>query len=118
MSNAKYLCLIGIVSILSACGGGNNGTPAAPAASTQIPVPTSVSEALPGYKISVFAQAPGTLQIDDLLLHNNNVYALAEDPNNNADGTIVAGTSPQSEVIAYDLNGNVVKTYKVPGHPD
>ncbi len=92
------------------------GTPAT--AGSGIQVPASVSEALPGYKISVFAKIPGSLQPDDLLLHGNNVYVLAQDPNNNPDGTVVAGTSPQSQIIEYDPNGNVLKTINVPGHPD
>jgi hypothetical protein len=77
-----------------------------------------VVEALPGFKISVFAKAPGTLLPDDLVQHGSNIFAVAQDNNNNPDGTIVAGTSPQSEVLEYDLSGNVVKTFNVPGHPD
>jgi hypothetical protein len=106
-----------LVSVLSACGGGNSSSPAATPTSS-IAVPASVSAAVPGYKISVFAQAPGTLQPDDLLLHGANVFAIEQDNNNNPDGTAVAGTSPQSQVIEYDLKGNVVKTFNVPGHPD
>ncbi|MBC8752342.1 MULTISPECIES: hypothetical protein [Paraburkholderia] len=61
---------------------------------------------------------PGKLRPDDLLLHGSNIFVIAQDNNNNPDGTAVAGTSPQSEVIEYDLNGNIVGTFKVPGHPD
>ena len=69
-------------------------------------------------EISVFAKAPGTLLPNDLVQHGSNIFAVAQDNNNNPDGTVVAGTSPQSEVIEYDLSGNVVKTFNVPGHPD
>ena len=66
----------------------------------------------------MFAKVPGTLLPDDLLLHGSNIFAIAQDNNNNPDGTAVAGTSPQSEVIEYDLNGNTIRTFNVPGHPD
>jgi hypothetical protein len=35
------------------------------------------------------------------------------------DGTLAAGVAAaQSEVIEFDLNGNILQTFKVPGHPD
>jgi hypothetical protein len=113
MISKKSVILSSAVLALSACGGGSSSSSPA-----SIPVSASVVEALPGYKISVFAKAPGTLLPDDLVQHGSNIFAVAQDNNNNPDGTVVAGTSPQSEVIEYDLSGNVVKTFNVPGHPD
>jgi len=85
-----------------------------------IPVPASVVGTQAGaYTISVFAQAPGTLVPDDLLQMSGSIFVVMQDPNINPDGTVKAGVnSAQSEVIEYDLNGNVLQTFKVPGHPD
>ncbi|NPT61087.1 hypothetical protein [Paraburkholderia elongata] len=117
MAPKKLACIVGLISTLAACGGG--GSVSAPTnAAASIAVPASVAAALPGYKISVFAQIPGKLRPDDLLMHGNNLFVIAQDNNNNPDGTAVAGTSPQSEVIEYDKNGNIVRTFNVPGHPD
>ncbi len=112
MIQKKLVVLSSLVATLSACGGNGSSTPPA------TPVPASVTAAQTGYKISVFAKAPGALLPDDLVQHGSNIFAVAQDSNNNPDGTAVAGTSPQSQVIEYDLNGNVVKTFNVPGHPD
>src|SRR5258708_35186505 len=113
MISKKSVILSSAVLALSACGGGSSSSSPA-----SIPVSASVVEALPGYKISVFAKATGTLLPDDLVQHGSNIFAIAQDNNNNPDGTTVAGTSPQSQVIEYDLNGNVVTTFNIPGHPD
>ncbi|MFL9988025.1 hypothetical protein [Paraburkholderia sediminicola] len=116
MNQKKLVILSSLIATLSACGGNGSSTPAATPAA--IPVPASVTAAQSGYKISVFAKAPGTLLPDDLVQHGSNIFAIAQDNNNNPDGTTVAGTSPQSQVIEYDLNGNVVTTFNIPGHPD
>lgn len=117
MNPKKIVCVTSLVASLSACGGGNDVS-TSPTTTTANAVPASVAAAAPGYKISVFAKVPGTLLPDDLLLHGSNIFAIAQDNNNNPDGTAVAGTSPQSEVIEYDLNGNTIRTFNVPGHPD
>jgi hypothetical protein len=116
MIQKKLVILSSLVATLSACGGNGSSTPAATSAA--IAVPASVTAAQSGYKISVFAKAPGTLLPDDLVQHGSNVFAVAQDGNNNPDGTNVARTSPQSQVIEYDLNGNIVETFNIPGHPD
>jgi hypothetical protein len=108
----KFVLLSSLVAALSACGGNGSSTTAA------TPVPASVTAAQTGYKISVFAKAPGALLPDDLVQHGSTIFAVAQDAHNNPDGTSVAGTSPQSEVIEYDLHGNVLKNFNVPGHPD
>jgi hypothetical protein len=115
MNPRKLACMVGWLGTLAACGGsGNESAGSAPA----VAVPAAVEAALPGYTISVFAQVPGTLEPDDLLVHGNNIFVIAQDPNDNPDGTIVAGTAAQSKVLEYDMNGNVVNSFNVPGHPD
>ncbi|HEV3425053.1 MAG TPA: hypothetical protein VG105_15000 [Paraburkholderia sp.] len=120
MNSKKLVCIAGLVSTLAACGGGNgvSTNPSTSTSTSAVAVPASVAAAASGYKISVFAQLPGTLRPDDLLLHGSNIFVVAQDNNNNPDGTNVAGTSPQSEVIEYDVNGNLIRTFNVPGHPD
>lgn len=112
MNHKKLVCLVGAVATLSACSNDNSSTSSGGA------VPASVAAAAPGYSISVFAKLPGALRPDDLLVHGNKLYVVAQDNNNNPDGTAVPGTTPQSQVIEYDMNGNVVTTFNVPGHPD
>lgn len=98
-----------MLSTLAACGGSS---------SSPVPIPASVQPTQTTYTLSVFAQAPGKLRPDDLLQMGSMVFVVYQDTNNNPDGTIVAGTTPQSEVIEYDLKGNVLQTFNVPGHPD
>jgi hypothetical protein len=103
--------------LFTGCSG--NGTSGSGSPST-IPVPTSVQGTQDSaYTISVFAKAPGALQPDDLLQMGSTVFVIYQDTNVNPDGTLVAGvTSAQAEVIEYDLKGNVLQTFNVPGHPD
>ncbi len=113
-----FMIATGMAAALAACGGSNNNTSAASSTTTSIAVPSSVVAAAPGYNISVFAQVSGTLRPDDMIIHGGNLYVVAQDNNNNPDGTNVAGTTPQSKVIEYDMNGNVLNSFNVPGHPD
>jgi hypothetical protein len=95
------------------CGGNSSGSGGGA-------VPSSV-EGTQGnaYRISVFATAPGELQPDDMLQMGNSLYIIYQDPNVNPDGTLASGvTSAQAYLYEYDLNGNVLQTYKLPGHPD
>ena len=114
MKSATFALAAG-VSVLLGCT--QNSAPTSPAG-TGTAVPSSVQATQSGYTISVFAAVPAALKPDDLLQLNNTVFVICQDPNDNPDGTIVPGTSPQSEVIEYDLGGNVLHTFKVPGHPD
>jgi hypothetical protein len=115
MAPRKLTCVAGIVSTLAACGGSSSTSPSSRAT---VAIPASVVAALPGYKITVFAQVPGKFRPDDFLLHGSNIFAIAQNNNNNPDGTVVSETSPQSEVIEDDMNGSIVRTFNVPGHPD
>ena len=112
MRKIYFASMLAPLSFLAACGGDSNSGAAT------VAVPATVDAVGKGYTISVFAKAPGTLRPDDLVVHNKNIYVVMQDPNNNPDGTVVAGTTPQSEVIEYDTTGKVLNTYAVPGHPD
>ena len=91
---------------------------------TVTPPPTPVPSSVVGtqgsaYTISVFAKAPGTLQPDDMVQLGRSLFVIYQDPNVNPDGTLPPGvTSAQAEVLEYDEKGNVLQTFKVPGHPD
>ena len=111
VASGSMVCL----SMLASCDGSNGPSPTG----SITVVPSSVqSTAGAAYVLSVFAEAPGTLRPDDLLQMGQNIFVLYQDNNDNPDGTIVAGTSPQSQVIEYDMNANVLHTFNVPGHPD
>jgi hypothetical protein len=113
MKTVSCIATVVAVSTLAACGGSSNNGPGA-----DVAIPASVQPTQTIYAISVFAQAPGKLRPDDLLQMGSTLFVVYQDNNDNPDGTIVAGTSPQSEVIEYDMNGNVLQTFDVPGHPD
>ncbi len=115
MNHLKVAVPLAAACFLGACG--NDNSSSSPSGNG-IAVPASVQAAQSGYKISVFAQAPGTLRPDDLLQMGSTVFAVLQDNNNNPDGTNAPGTTPQSKVIEYDLSGNVLQTFNVPGHPD
>ena len=107
--------VVAVAGLVCGCDEATSGVaaPAAPPA-----VPASVHAAASGYAISIFAKSSGDLRPDDLLQMGNTVFAVQQDPNNNPDGTAVAGTSPQSVVTQYDLAGKILQSYNVPGHPD
>jgi hypothetical protein len=99
-----------------ACSGGNSSK----TTGSGIPVPTSVMGTQgSNYKISVFAKAAGTLQPDDIVQLGSSIFVICQDPNVNPDGTLPSGvTSAQAQVLEYDMNGKVLQTFNVPGHPD
>lgn len=102
-------------SLLCACGGGSSST----TSSSVTNIPSSVEATASNYSLSVFAQAQGSLRPDDILQLGSSVFIVYQDNNNNPDGTLAAGvTAAQSEVIEFDLNGNALQTFDVPGHPD
>ena len=122
MRGSGLVSAAALVLTLSGCGGGGGGgnNPSGlPPANTSIPVPASVQPADgSAFGITVFAQAPGTLRPDDMVQLGKSIFVVYQDNNNNPDGTNVPGTTPQSVVIEYDLSGNVLQTFNVPGHPD
>lgn len=107
-----------IASALCACGG--SSTPVTPNPSGSVTnIPSSVQLTNGIYSLSVFAQAQGELRPDDILQLGSNVLIIYQDNNYLPDGTLAPGvTAAQSEVIEFDLNGNILQTFDVPGHPD
>ena len=120
MRCTELVAAAALVLTLSGCGGGGSSSPSGlPPANTSIPVPPPVQSADDSaFAVSVWVQAPGALRPDDIVQLGNSIFVVYQDNNNNPDGTNVPGTSPQSKVIEYDLSGNVLQTFNVPGHPD
>jgi hypothetical protein len=115
--------LVAVLATLAIMATGCHGTSASqlgPQPAAPIPVPSSVQGTQgSNYSISVFAKAPGTLQPDDMVQLGSTVFVILQDPKVNPDGTFPAGvTSSLAEVLQYDMNGNVLETFNVPGHPD
>lgn len=118
MTLTQRLLAVSLISVLSACGGGGSSSPASSAA-TPVTVSPSVQAAMSGYKISVFAQNPaGSTKPDDIIQIAQNVFIGYQDGSANPDGTPTGSAAPQGQVIEYDLNGNIVHTFTVPGHID
>ncbi len=106
--------LSGLSVLLAACGSSNSSS-SGPA------LPSGVEVLQGAYHLSIFAQATGvlsTLRPDDLLQVGSTVYVNYQDHNNLPDGSSAPGTTPQSMLAAYNLQGQLLATYKVPGHPD
>ena len=114
MKSVPVMVLAALEVVLAGCSSGSSSSAAA------APVPSSVSGTQgSSYSISVFAKAPGTLLPDDMVQLGNTLFVICQDPNVNPDGTLAAGvTSAQAELLEYDLNGNVLQTLNLPGHPD
>ena len=114
MKRKSLLAAAAIASALCACGG-NSDIGGGPATN----IPSSVQLTSGSYSLSVFAQAQGVLRPDDILQLGSTVFIIYQDNNNNPDGTLAPGVaSAQSKVIEFDLNGNILQTFDVPGHPD
>lgn len=93
------------LTLLSGCGSSNSGTP----------VPSGIATAS-GYSISVFAQAPSsTSRPDSIEQMGNTVFIAYQNAGEVKDGSV---PGVQNAVVQYDLSGNVMKTYSVPGHVD
>ncbi len=105
---AKLVIASTMVTILSACGGGgSNGGPAG------IPLGVALAN---GYSISVFAKAPMTTQRPDSIIQaGSSVFVAYQNAGEVKDGSVPGITNA---VVQYDLSGNLLKTYTVPGHCD
>ena len=115
--DVKRICLLAAVTIAStlyACGGSTDVT-----GSPVTNIPSSVQPTASSYSLSVFAPAQRSLRPDDILQLGSTVFIIYQDNNNLPDGTLAPGVvAAQSEVIEFDLNGNILQTFDVPGHPD
>jgi len=104
MKNARLLCVMTVPLALCACNGSSD--------STTIP---NVGEAT-GYQLTVFASAPSSTQSPDSIEQmGTNVFVAYNNKGEVKDGSVPGVVD---DVVEYDLSGNVVKTFKVPGHVD
>lgn len=104
---AKLAIATALITLLSACGGGGNSGP------QNIPIGVVVAG---GYSISVFAKAPMTTQRPDSIVQSgSSVFVAYQNAGEVKDGTVPGITNA---VAQYDLSGNLLKTYTVPGHCD
>jgi hypothetical protein len=114
MKRISLLAAAAIASTLCACGGSSDI-----AGGSVTNIPSSVQLTAGSYSLSVFAQAQGVLRPDDILQLGSTVFIVYQDNHNLPDGTLAPGVaSAQSEVIEFDLNGNILQTFDVRGHPD
>ncbi len=114
----KMKCLFVVMSaalVLTACGGGNNATStpgSTPVNTAQIPNTATAA----GYSLTLFAKAPSsTAKPDSIVQYNNTVFIGYQMAGDVKDGSVPGLTNT---VVQYDLNGNALKTYTVPGHVD
>ncbi|MGH8778029.1 hypothetical protein [Paraburkholderia sp.] len=100
---------------LAACGGSNNVTSspgAAPVSTAQIPNTATAT----GYSLSLFAKAPSSsAKPDSIVQYNNTVFIGYQMAGDVKDGSVPGLTNT---VVQYDLSGNALKSYTVPGHVD
>lgn len=106
---AGSILTIAVALSLSACGGGgDSSTPVA----TGVPNTATAK----GLTLSVFAKAPApTSKPDSIIQFGSSVYIAYQNAGEVKDGSVPGVTNA---VVQYDLNGNAVKTYTVPGHVD
>jgi hypothetical protein len=105
---AKLVVASAMVTLLAGCGGGGGQGPAN--------VPYGIKLAI-GYSISVFAKAPLATQRPDSIVQgpSNTVFVAYQNAGEVKDGSVPGITNA---VVQYDLSGNLLKTYTVPGHCD
>ncbi len=142
MNLVKSTLSIALLASLAGCIGDNSSSPAStttstPTTTTSIPVPASVV-VVPGYTVSVLAQSPGASSTpptcastspgcytkpDSIVQIGTGssatvfvAYGDALQPT----GAISSTNSAQGtvQIVQYDLNGNQLNVYTVPGHND
>ena len=120
ISSLGFTLSLAAVATLAGCSANIN--PVVKVTAPPISVPSSVN-AVSGYTVSVFsgpAQAGTSTHPDSIIQLGSNIFVGYGD-SVNPDGT-VAGSNPvvqgQCEMIEYDLSGNPVKTFTLPGHND
>jgi hypothetical protein len=95
-----------LASGLVACNDNNNSGPAS--------IPFTATA--PGFSLSVFAKGPAsTNKPDSIVLLGSNVFIGYQNAGDVKDGSV---PGLMNEVVEYDLGGNLLKTFNVPGHVD
>lgn len=111
-----FLSAISVAVVLSACGGSSDNVTATPglAPANTAQVPNTATAA--GFSLSVFAKAPSAnAKPDSIVQYNNTIFIGYQMAGDVKDGSVPGLTNT---VVQYDLSGNVLKTYTVPGHVD
>lgn len=99
---------------LAACGGGNSTSAVGLVPNNTATVANTATAS--GFSVSVFSQAPlGTEKPDSIVQYNNTVFIAYQKAGDVKDGSVPNLTN---DIVQYDLNANVLKTYTVPGHVD
>ncbi|MBV8634974.1 MAG: hypothetical protein JO002_10825 [Burkholderiaceae bacterium] len=116
MKKQFALAALTAVTLLAACGGNGNQTLPEPGTypnnTTTVPNTATAS----GFSVSVFVQAPqSTYKPDSIVQYNNTVFIAYQKAGDVKDGSVPGLTN---DIVQYDLYGNPLKTYTVPGHCD
>jgi hypothetical protein len=120
ISSLGFTLSLAAVAALAGCS--SNVNPVVKVIPASIPVPSSVT-AVSGYTVSVFsgpAQAGTSTHPDSIIQLGSNIFVGYGD-SVNPDGTTPGSNPPvqgHCEMIEYDLKGNPVKTFTLPGHND
>ena len=103
---------------LSGCGANKNTLPPPSGASVPQPnqTPVANTRTATGYGLSVFVTAPSsTMHPDSIVRMGSTVYIGYQNAGDVKDGS---NPSLTNTIVAYDFNGNQLKSYTVPGHND
>ncbi len=109
-------CVMSAAAVLTACGGEGGSSSPTPGLTpaNNAAVPNTATAA--GYSLTVFATAPSTTaKPDSIVQYNNTVFIGYQMVGDVKNGTVPSLTNT---VVQYDLNGNALKSYTVPGHVD
>jgi hypothetical protein len=80
------------------------------------PNPVANTRTATGYNLSVFVNAPkSTMHPDSIVYLGTTIYIGYQNAGDVKDGSVPGLTNT---IIAYDFNGNQLKSYTVPGHND
>jgi hypothetical protein len=119
MLRTNLIASIAVSLVLSVClsgCGGSGATPAPPGAPQPDQTPVPNTRTATGYGLSVFVKAPLTTEKpDSIVMQGSSVYIGYQNAGDVKDGSVPGLTN---EVTQYDFNGNIGKTYIVPGHVD
>lgn len=113
--NSIIAMAFSLVLCASLCGcssGGASTTPADPPASN----PPTGAQTASGYSLTIFAVAPlSTMKPDSIIFYNKTVYIGYQNAGDVKDGS---NPSLTNTIVQYDLKGNILHQYTVPGHND
>lgn len=112
------LFILGLLA-LSACSSGS--TPAQASSTSGGVVRQLQVVALPGYSVSVFTQQDSRLAVtnpDSVAVDQNHVFIDYQNVTAKDCADQTGSAPPSSTVVEYDMNGNILGHWSVPGHSD